>query len=179
MGADIIKTEYTGSPESFHELCESVYVPVVILGGSKKVSEEKLLTEIKEALAAGGAGIAMGRNIWGHENPARYASAIAKIIHEDCSVESAFKRAEQEILRGRYMQETYKVAILSGERKVEIVEKELKQPTGNQVLVKVSYCAICTLEQRIYSGIMKRYPFAGGHEAAGTVSAVGGQSEKR
>jgi len=32
MGADIIKTEYTGSPESFHELCESVYVPVVILG---------------------------------------------------------------------------------------------------------------------------------------------------
>lgn len=91
MGADIIKTEYTGSPESFHELCESVYVPVVILGGSKKVSEEKLLTEIKEALAAGGAGIAMGRNIWGHENPARYASAIAKIIHEDCSVESALK----------------------------------------------------------------------------------------
>ena len=71
------------------------------------------------------------------------------------------------------MQNTYKVAILSGEREVEIVEKELKQPTGNQVLVKVSYCAICTLEQRIYSGIMKRYPFAGGHEAAGTVAAIG------
>ncbi|MCM0648108.1 aldolase [Clostridium swellfunianum] len=91
MGADIIKTEYTGDPESFKELCESVYVPVVILGGSKKVSEEKLLTEIKEALSAGGAGIAMGRNIWNHENPARYASAIARLIHEDCSVESALK----------------------------------------------------------------------------------------
>lgn len=71
------------------------------------------------------------------------------------------------------MQDTYKVALLADERKVEIVEKELKQPTGNQVLVKVHYCAICTLEQRIYSGIMKRYPFAGGHEAAGTVAAVG------
>jgi DhnA family fructose-bisphosphate aldolase class Ia len=91
MGADVIKTEYTGSQESFHELCESVYVPVVILGGSKKVSEEKLLTEIKDALEAGGAGVAMGRNIWGHENPARYAGAIAKIIHEGCSVESALK----------------------------------------------------------------------------------------
>lgn len=71
------------------------------------------------------------------------------------------------------MQDTYKVALLADERNVEIVEKELKQPTGNQVLVKVRYCAICTLEQRIYSGIMKRYPFAGGHEAAGTVAAVG------
>lgn len=71
------------------------------------------------------------------------------------------------------MQDTYKVAVLSGERKIDIVEKELKQPQGNQVLVKVEYCAICTLEQRIYAGIMKRYPFAGGHEAAGTVAAVG------
>ena len=91
MGADIIKTEYTGSPETFKELCESVYVPVVILGGSKKVPEEKLLTDIKDALAAGGAGIAMGRNIWNHEDPARYAGAIARIIHEDCSVQSALK----------------------------------------------------------------------------------------
>ncbi|MEG0772090.1 aldolase [Clostridium sp.] len=91
MGADIIKTEYTGDPETFKELCESVYVPVVILGGSKKVAEEKLLTDIKDALRAGGAGIAMGRNIWNHENPARFASAIARLIHEDCSVEAALK----------------------------------------------------------------------------------------
>jgi DhnA family fructose-bisphosphate aldolase class Ia len=91
MGADIIKTEYTGDMESFKELCESVYVPVVILGGSKKVSEEKLLTDIKDAISVGGAGVAMGRNIWNHENPARFASAIARLIHEDCSVEIALK----------------------------------------------------------------------------------------
>lgn len=91
MGADIIKTEYTGNPETFKELCESVYVPVVILGGSKKVSEEKLLTEIKDAINAGGAGVAMGRNIWNHQNPAKFAGAIAKLIHENCSVESALK----------------------------------------------------------------------------------------
>jgi DhnA family fructose-bisphosphate aldolase class Ia len=89
MGADIIKTEYTGSVETFRELCDSVYAPVVILGGAKKVPERELLTEIKEALSAGGAGVAMGRNIWNHEEPARYASAIARLIHEDCSVEAA------------------------------------------------------------------------------------------
>ena len=91
LGADIIKTEYTGDQESFKELVESVYAPVVILGGSKKVPERELLQEIKNAMDAGGAGIAMGRNITGHENPARYAAAIARIIHEGCSVDAALK----------------------------------------------------------------------------------------
>ncbi len=94
LGADIIKTEYTGDQESFHSLVESVYAPVVILGGSKKVPEKQLLQEIKDAMEAGGAGVAMGRNIWGHENPARYAAVIAKLIHENCSVESALKELD-------------------------------------------------------------------------------------
>lgn len=91
LGADIIKTEYTGDMESFKELTQSVYAPVVILGGAKKVPERELLQEIKDAVDAGGAGVAMGRNIWGHENPARYAAAIAKLIHEGCSVDAALK----------------------------------------------------------------------------------------
>lgn len=71
------------------------------------------------------------------------------------------------------MNNTYKVAIISDEKKIDILEKSLKQPEGSQVLIKVDSCAICTLEQRIFNGVMKRYPFAGGHEAAGTVVAVG------
>lgn len=71
------------------------------------------------------------------------------------------------------MNNKYKVALISDERKLEIVEKNIKQPEGSQVLIKIDCCAICTLEQRIYSGVMKRYPFAGGHEAAGIVAAVG------
>ncbi|MCQ1531345.1 zinc-dependent alcohol dehydrogenase [Lutispora saccharofermentans] len=71
------------------------------------------------------------------------------------------------------MGEKYKVAILTGVGQAEITEKELRQPQGHQVLVKVDSCAICTLEQRMYNGVMKRYPFAGGHEASGTVVAVG------
>lgn len=98
LGADIVKTVYTGDQDSFHALAESVYAPVVILGGAKKVPEEQLLQEIKDALDAGAAGIAMGRNIWGHENPARYASAIAKLIHEDCSVETALKEIHSKVI---------------------------------------------------------------------------------
>lgn len=71
------------------------------------------------------------------------------------------------------MNNKYKLAIISGEKKIEVVEKTLKQPEGSQVLVKVDSCAICTLEQRMYNGVIKRYPFAGGHEVAGIVAAVG------
>lgn len=69
--------------------------------------------------------------------------------------------------------EKYKIALNSGVNEISIVEKEIKEPTSSQVLVKVHSCAICTLEQRMYSGVIKRYPFAGGHEVAGTVVAVG------
>ena len=76
LGADSVKTVYTGDPESFRTLTESVYAPVVILGGAKKVPERELLQEIRDALDAGASGVAMGRNIWGNEDPVRYAAAI-------------------------------------------------------------------------------------------------------
>ena len=95
MGADIIKTEYTGSVETMRDLVESVYVPVVILGGSKKVPEQQLLQEIRSALDAGASGIAMGRNIWGHVNPAGYTSVIAKLIHENIPVSDALQELKK------------------------------------------------------------------------------------
>lgn len=68
---------------------------------------------------------------------------------------------------------TYKVNVLTDKGTLEVRDVEKKQPGRKQVLVKVDSCAICTLEQRFYTGVMNRYPFAGGHEAAGIVEAVG------
>ena len=68
---------------------------------------------------------------------------------------------------------TYKVSVLEEVHKIGTREVEKREPGDKQVLIKVDSCAICTLEQRVYNGVMKRYPFAGGHEAAGTVEAVG------
>lgn len=68
---------------------------------------------------------------------------------------------------------TYNVAVLEDVRKTAFREVVKREPGDRQVLVKVDSCAVCTLEQRVYMGVMNRYPFAGGHEAAGTVEAVG------
>ena len=88
IGADIVKTYYTGSRGSFAEVTAGCPIPVVILGGEKG-STEGLFKTIAESLAGGSAGVAMGRNVWGHEDPQRMVETIGGLIHEGWSVEAA------------------------------------------------------------------------------------------
>lgn len=67
----------------------------------------------------------------------------------------------------------YKVSILTDKKKFEMRDVEKKSASGKDVLIKIDSCAICTLEQRFYTGVMNRYPFAGGHEVAGIVEEIG------
>lgn len=68
---------------------------------------------------------------------------------------------------------SYRVSVLENIKKIGIRKIEKNEPGNKQVLIKVDSCAICTLEQRFYTGVMNRYPFAGGHEVSGIVEAVG------
>ena len=52
--------------------------------------------------------------------------------------------------------ETYKVSLLSDVGKTNWVELKKQQRVGKQVLVKIAATAVCTLEQRIYKGVMRR-----------------------
>lgn len=68
---------------------------------------------------------------------------------------------------------TYQVQVLENIKQVQTHQVEKKPPSTGEVLVKISACAICTLEQRFYTGKMNRYPFAGGHEVAGVIESIG------
>jgi L-iditol 2-dehydrogenase len=51
---------------------------------------------------------------------------------------------------------------------------EIPEPGVNEVLVRVRATAICTWEQRSYSGQQgNKFPFIGGHEIAGEIVAIG------
>ena len=86
LGADFVKTPY---PVGFEAVTCTCYVPVVILGGSKRGSERDMLVDIKAAVEAGGAGVAIGRNIFQADDPAAMAAAVSAILHQDASVEEA------------------------------------------------------------------------------------------
>jgi threonine dehydrogenase-like Zn-dependent dehydrogenase len=73
------------------------------------------------------------------------------------------------------MTETYKRAVFVGPQQIRIDELSIPEPGPRQALVKVKACALCTWEQRVYSGEQKFYPLAGGHEVSGELVKLGSQ----
>lgn len=91
LGADIIKVPYTGDPKSFAEVVRGALdVPVVIAGGAKG-DDLQALKNVEGAIAAGGAGVAMGRNAFQHKNPVDFIRATAAVVHAGKSAEAAAK----------------------------------------------------------------------------------------
>jgi DhnA family fructose-bisphosphate aldolase class Ia len=91
LGADIIKANYTGSVETFKMVVESCLVPVVIAGGPKCKTSEEVLKTTHDAIAAGAAGLSIGRNVFQHEQPTLMVRALKAIVHDGAGVEQALK----------------------------------------------------------------------------------------
>ena len=91
LGVDIVKTNYTGDPDSFKEVVEGALVPVVIAGGPKVDTDEELLQLVKDSIEVGGAGVAFGRNLFQAENPGKITKAISEVVHNDLEVNEALK----------------------------------------------------------------------------------------
>ena len=91
LGADVIKSNWTGSPETFREIVECVPVPVVVAGGSRE-SDLDLLTKVAQARAAGAAGCSVGRNIFQHEAPEAMVRAIAAVVRGRATAEAALEK---------------------------------------------------------------------------------------
>ena len=91
LGADFIKTQYSGDKESFRKIVDTTYAPVVILGGGRIKNETDLLAVVYDGLQAGAKGVAIGRNIYQHAHPDKIARAICSIIHDDATVAQAEK----------------------------------------------------------------------------------------
>jgi len=94
IGADLIKTEYTGEVDSFREVVRNCPVPITVLGGPKMNTDREVLETVKDAMEAGAAGVTFGRNVWQHKNPPEMLNAIKAIVHDNVSVDEALKILE-------------------------------------------------------------------------------------
>lgn len=91
LGADIIKTNYTGDSQSFKAVVDSCPVPVIIAGGPKAETSRDVLQMVKDSISAGGAGLSIGRNVFQHEDPAKMVKALSALVHKEASVDEAMK----------------------------------------------------------------------------------------
>ncbi|MGA1841555.1 MAG: 2-amino-3,7-dideoxy-D-threo-hept-6-ulosonate synthase [bacterium] len=95
LGADIVKVNYTGDPESFQKVVEGCSVRVVIAGGEKVESDNELFKMIEGAMEAGATGVSIGRNAFQHKNPTLITKIISQQVHEGLSAEEAMARLRQ------------------------------------------------------------------------------------
>jgi predicted phospho-2-dehydro-3-deoxyheptonate aldolase len=91
LGADIIKTNYTGNIETFRTVTETCPIPVVIAGGPKCRSLIEVLQTTFDALQAGAAGLSIGRNVFQCDDPTKITKALSSIVHQSASVAQAQK----------------------------------------------------------------------------------------
>ena len=81
LGADAIKTEYTGDPETMAEVVEGCPVPVLTLGGAKGDSEEAVMEAARGAIEGGAKGIIFGRNVWQADDPVKMSTSLREVVH--------------------------------------------------------------------------------------------------
>lgn len=81
MGADAIKTTYTGDTESMRLVVEGSPIPVLVLGGVKSDSFQPVIDATRGALEAGAKGVVYGRNVWQADDPVDNCRRLRDIIH--------------------------------------------------------------------------------------------------
>ncbi len=91
LGVDIIKTSYTGDPESFHKVVEACPARVVVAGGEVGDKIEDYLKMTRDVIDAGGAGVTYGRFVWEYENTTELIKALDYVIHENGTVKEGME----------------------------------------------------------------------------------------
>jgi len=91
LGADVVKTNYTGDFESFKKVVQGCPVPLVIAGGPKADTVRNVLEMVRDAVKAGCAGVSIGRNVFQHRDPTAMTKAIVSIVHQGTSINEALK----------------------------------------------------------------------------------------
>lgn len=92
LGADLIKTNYTGDPASFGRIAGACQVPVLVAGGERS-GDAGTLAAIRDAVTAGGAGVCAGRNVFQRDEPGAFVRALRAVVHDGMSPADALQRA--------------------------------------------------------------------------------------
>lgn len=101
LGADVVKVNYTGDPESFRQVVEGCGghkpggIKVVIAGGEKTETDREILEMVAGSLAAGASGVSIGRNAFQHAHPEKMVAAIVGLVHQGMTVDAALALLEQ------------------------------------------------------------------------------------
>jgi len=90
LGADIIKTRFSGNKED-EEIVRLANRPVLALGGPKTGHILDYFTFVRHCMDVGAKGVAVGRNITQDENPAGVVAALDVLVHQNGTAQEAYE----------------------------------------------------------------------------------------
>jgi DhnA family fructose-bisphosphate aldolase class Ia len=90
LGADLIKTFYTGS--RFSEVVSNTPVPVFTIGAEKLKTDIDVLKKAKDSVDQGARGIIFGRNIFMAQDPIKLVRALNVVINRGGKPEETAER---------------------------------------------------------------------------------------
>jgi len=82
LGADLLKTDWSGDTKSFRQVVQGVDVPVLMAGGPSGGDDKKAKAMVAEMLSAGARGLVFGRTLFQAKNPKRMMKELQKLVHE-------------------------------------------------------------------------------------------------
>jgi DhnA family fructose-bisphosphate aldolase class Ia len=68
LGADVVKTDYSGEIASMRSVVKNCPIPILVLGGSRHASDQHALDVVRDVAAAGARGVFFGRNVFQADN---------------------------------------------------------------------------------------------------------------
>lgn len=80
LGAHVVKTSIPTPAEAI-SLATTCRLPIVLAGGELTPDSEALLRQIERAIAGGASGVAVGRNVWGSDDPAAMVRALKAAVN--------------------------------------------------------------------------------------------------
>ena len=91
LGADVVKTVYTGDVDSFRKVIQGCPVPVVVAGGARMKTDLDVLELAESSMKAGATGLSFGRNVFQHDRPEAICKALTSIVHQRATAKDAAK----------------------------------------------------------------------------------------
>jgi fructose-bisphosphate aldolase/2-amino-3,7-dideoxy-D-threo-hept-6-ulosonate synthase len=92
LGADIIKTNYTGDVDSFKQICKQTPIPIIAAGGHPQKNLPEFYKTVSDIMKSGAAGMAVGRNIFGTKDPTTATAILSELIHDKTSVDDVLHK---------------------------------------------------------------------------------------
>jgi len=94
LGADVTKVKYPGSPEAMSHAVEMAGPTKVVMSGGSKTDDLAFLETVADAVEAGAAGLAVGRNVFQRENPIEILDALELVVFEERSAREALEEVK-------------------------------------------------------------------------------------